>query len=245
MIEKHREQLKAGSVAFQILEELQSKIKPGINALEIEKFAREHIERSGNKPAFLHYKGYPAVTCISVNSAVVHGIPNNYILEEGDVVTVDVGVNSNGWLVDTARTYGVGKISAENTRLLAVTEHALENAINLCQVNGFAGDIGESIQHEVESAGYAIIKELSGHGVGKTLQEAPSIPNYGKSNTGAKLYSGLSIAIEPITATKKTKVGILDDGWTIITEESVVAAHFEHTIGITENGPVVLTKPSQ
>jgi methionyl aminopeptidase len=234
----------AGRVAWNFFEDLKKMMKPGLNLLEIEAFARESISQSGMKPAFLGYKGYPAVTCLSVNSAIVHGIPYDYALQDGDVVAVDIGVSNDGYLVDTARTYGVGTIGKEARQLLEVTSHALDQAIEVCRASARVGDIGAVVEKCVKDAGFAIIEELTGHGVGKTLQEEPSIPNHGRPGTGATLKEGMVVAIEPITALKPVRVVILGDGWTIAAREDVLSAHFEHTIALTAEGPVVLTDGS-
>ncbi len=234
-------QRKAGMLAFEILEQLSTFIKPGRNVLEIERFAKDKIEASSLTAAFLGFKDYPAVTCVSVNSAIVHGVPFDYQLREGDVLTVDLGVNNDGWLVDTARSYGVGVISEENALLLSVTEEALNAAINACRIGRKVGDIGHIVQTIVEKNNFFIIKELTGHGVGKTLQEPPSVPNFGKPNSGPKLEEGMVIAVEPIVSTHPTKIVVMEDGWTIAAQSDSICAHFEHTIAITKGDPLVLT----
>jgi methionyl aminopeptidase len=233
----------AGLVAWNFFEELNQLIKPGLNLLKIEELARKRISEAGMKGAFLGFKGYPAVTCLSVNSAIVHGIPYDYELQDGDVVAVDIGINNKGYLVDTARTYGVGSLSATNQKLLQVTSQALDAVIPLCTVGTAIGDIGAHIQEVVEDAGFAIVEELTGHGVGKTLQEEPSIPNYGKRGRGRKLEENMVIAIEPITAIKPVRAAVLADGWTIVAEPDVATAHFEHTLLVTAKEPVVFTRP--
>ncbi len=234
-------QIKGGKIAYEILEELTGIIKPGVNILELNKFAAEKIERSGCTPAFQGYKGYPDATCICVNEEIVHGIPRDYELQDGDVVTVDLGVTCNGWLVDTARTYPVGQISKTDQQLLDSTKNALDEAIKICRPGIKTGDIGSLVESLIKRDGFAIIKELSGHGVGRTLQEPPSVPNYGRPGTGTVLKEGMVIAIEPITALKPTKIAILDDGWTIMAEQGITTAQFEHTVAITNDGAVVLT----
>lgn len=234
----------AGKVAWDFFEELQNLIRPGVNVLEIEAVAKKRIEDAHMTPAFLGYKGYPAVTCISINSAIVHGIPRDEILQEGDVVAVDIGINNQGYLIDTARTYGVGKISPDRQKLLDTTARALEGVIPLCRAGVTTGDIGAAIQAIVEPAGLSIVKELTGHGVGETLQEEPSVPNYGKKGRGMRLNAGTVIAIEPITALKPVRVVVLADGWTIAASNDVPSAHFEHTLLITDGSPVVFTKPN-
>jgi methionyl aminopeptidase len=233
----------AGAVAAKFFDELRKVIKPGVNLLEIEKLARQRISEQGMSAAFLGYKGYPAATCLSVNSAIVHGIPQDYKLRSGDVLSVDVGINNGGYLVDTAYTYGVGQVSAENRRLIETTRHALEIAIELCRPGNTTGDIGHAIQTTVENAGFSIVRELTGHGVGHTLQEEPTVPNYGRSGEGKRLEEGTVIAVEPITALKRVRVAVLADGWTIMADDDTPTAHFEHTVLITNSAPEVLTKP--
>lgn len=234
----------AGQVAWNFFEELSALIRPGLNLLEIEELARQRIADAGMKGAFLGFKGYPAVTCLSVNSAIVHGIPYDYVLRDGDVVAVDIGINNDGFLVDTARTYGVGQLSAANKKLIQVTYDALEAVIPLCKADTPIGDLGAAIQEIVEGAGYSVVEELTGHGVGKTLQEEPSIPNYGKRGRGRKLEQDMVIAIEPITAIKPVRAAVLADGWTIIAQPDVATAHFEHTLLVTSGEPIVFTRPA-
>lgn len=236
-------QQQAGAVAYAFFEELERLIKPGLNLLEIEQLANKRINEAGYKPAFLGYKGYPATTCLSVNSAIVHGIPYDYLLDEGDVVSVDIGINNDGMLIDTARTYGVGKINSTNQRLIDITKTALDEAIKVCRQGQTTGDIGCCIQEIVEGADFAVIKELTGHGVGTTLQEAPTVPNYGRKGQGVVLQEGMVIAVEPITAVRPVKVVVLADGWTVAAKEDVVSAHFEHTVLITDGAPLVLSGP--
>lgn len=231
----------AGRVAYHFFEELTKLIKPGLNLLEIEQLAAQRIKEADCQPAFLGYKDYPAVTCLSVNSAIVHGIPYDYRLKNGDVLSVDIGIDNHGWLVDTARTYAVGSISAINKALLDTTQKALQNAIGVCRVGATTGDIGHIIQKTVEGEGFAIVRELTGHGVGPTLQEPPSIPNYGQPGKGSRLNAGMVIAIEPITSIAPVRVVVLSDGWTIAAEQEIVTAHFEHTIVVTDGEPIVLT----
>ncbi len=235
-------QLAAGQVAWSYFEELTSFLKPGTNLLEIEQLAQKRITEAGMKPAFLGYKGYPATTCLSVNSAIVHGIPYDYQLEDGDVIAVDIGINNQGYLIDTARTYEVGKTKDSHRQLLKVTAEALDASIPLCRAGTPIGDIGATIQEYVENAGFAIVKELTGHGVGSTLQEEPSVPNFGKRGRGPRLEEGMVIAIEPITSLQPVRAVILADGWTIAADKNVVSAHFEHTILITDEAPIVLSR---
>jgi len=240
-MDKIAEHLKVGEVAKQAHQSARQIIKPGVSAMEIEKVIRQTIEAAGMKPAFLGYKGYPAASCISVNEQIVHGIPSKSILEEGDIVAVDLGVEHNGLIVDTARTYPVGNISGELKRLLKVTETALREGVKQAIPGNRTGDIGSKIHQVVSSGGFAIVRDLTGHGVGKTLQEPPSIPNFGSPKQGDLLKIGMTLAIEPITTLKNGSIAILDDGWTIISRDHSPSAHFEDTVIVTEDGPIVLT----
>lgn len=232
---------RAGKVAAQTHQLIKEAIQPGVNLLELEKIAAQSIKQAGMKPAFLGYKGYPAVTCLSVNEEIVHGIPHDRVLVAGDTVAVDLGVSCDGWIVDTAHTHPVGTIDKNSQKLLSVTKSALYAAIEVCRAGRKIGDIGESVQSVVEQAGFFIVKELTGHGVGRTLQEAPNIPNFGKKGTGKVLEPGLVIAVEPITSALPTDIAILDDGWTIVAEPPCHCAHFEHTLIITDHDPIILT----
>lgn len=216
-------------------------IKPGVNILEIEQVIKETIVGAGMKPAFTGYKGYPAASCISINDEIVHGIPNDRILEEGDIVAVDLGVENDGFIVDTARTHPVGQVSGELNRLLSVTNNALSAGIKQAKPGHKTGDIGAAIEKVVKAGGFAVIRDLTGHGVGKTLQEPPSIPNFGQPGKGDAIKEGMVLAIEPITSINQTAIAILDDGWTIIALNHQPTAHFEDTVFITKDGPIVLT----
>jgi methionyl aminopeptidase len=230
-----------GAVAKKAHQAAKNLIKPGVNVLAVEAVIKETIERAGMKPAFLGYKGYPAASCISVNDEIVHGIPTDRILEEGDIVSVDLGVESEGYIVDTARTHPVGQISGELTRLLAVTDSALKAGVGQAKDGHRTGDIGSAVEKVIKSGGFAVIRDLTGHGVGKTLQEPPSIPNFGTPGKGELLKEGMVLAIEPITSLKKTTIAILDDGWTIVALDHRPTAHFEDTVLVTKDGPIVLT----
>jgi methionyl aminopeptidase len=193
-------------------------------------------------PAFKGFNGYNAASCLSVNYEVVHSIPRSYRLAEGDILSVDFGVTCNGWMVDTARTYGVGKVSNKTQKLIDVTAQALDLALEQARVGKTTGDIGHVIQKCVEDEDFYIIRDLTGHGVGRTLQESPSIPNHGHAGGGVPLKEDMVLAIEPIVATVKCHIGILDDGWTIITDNGAEAAHFEDTVMVTSSGPKILTR---
>lgn len=242
MSQINKDLIVAGKIAAETHREVAALAVVGVNLLEIEKKVKELIAASGSKPAFLGYKGYPSASCLSVNSAVVHAIPQNYVLKSGDVLSVDLGVEKNGWIVDTARSYAIGTVPPRVTELLSVTKKSLDEAIKVARVGNTTGDIGHVVQTIVEKAGFHIIRDLTGHGVGKELQMPPSIPNYGKPGTGVKLKEGMILALEPITAIEPVRLTIENNNWTIRAHPDVICAHFEHTIVITKNGPVILTK---
>jgi len=242
MLEISQDLVDAGRIAANTHQEVARLVTPGVNLLTIESRVKELIALSGAKSAFLGYKGYPATSCLSVNSAVVHAIPQNYVLKSGDVLSVDLGVEKNGWIVDTAWSYAVGKVAPRVAELLLVTKKSLDEAIKVARIGKHLGDIGQVVQTIVESSGFHIIRDLSGHGVGRELQMPPSIPNFGHAGTGAEIKEGMILALEPITAMQPVNLTIENDNWTIRAHPDVVCAHFEHTIVVTLDGPVVLTK---
>jgi len=241
MNKPHPDLVAAGQVAGRIHAEIGQMVAPGVNLLEIETAIKDKIKQTGMKPAFLGYKSYPAVSCLSVNSIVVHGIPTNYKLRVGDVLSVDLGVTNNGWIVDTADTHAIGAVGEPVKKLLQTTRKALDEAILQIRPGSRTGDIGAKVQEVVEKAGFFIIKELTGHGVGKELQMPPSIPNFGKIGQGALIKEGMVLAIEPITALQKVRVEVEEDDWTIRAYPDVICAHFEHTVFVGPDGPVILT----
>lgn len=232
----------AGKVASTIQSTIPSVAAVGVSLKEIDSFISASIEKSGMRAAFMGFHGYPASSCISVNDAVVHAIPTDYRLKRGDIFSVDLGIEYDGWIVDMARTYAVGTADTKNLRLIQTTAKALDNAIALCRVNKHIGDLGAVISATVESEGFAIVEELTGHGVGNKLQETPPIPNMGKKGGGPILRIGQTIALEPISTVTKTGLHRLKDGWTVVTDNHSVAAHFEDTVFITENQPINLTR---
>lgn len=218
-------------------------IKPGISTHDINEIVEKHILKSGSTPSFKGYGGFPAAACVSVNEVVVHGIPDKArILEEGDIVSVDVGAYKNGFHGDGARTFPVGKISHESEKLLKVTEQSLNLAIEVAEKAVMLGEISHAIQEYVENEGFSIIREFVGHGIGRDLHEDPQVPNYGFRNKGPKLRSGLVIAIEPMVSNGDWRTEILKDGFTAVTIDRSLAAHFEDTIAFTENGVKILTR---
>lgn len=216
-------------------------IKPGVKTNYLDRIAEEYIRDQGGVPGFLNYNGFPNTLCISVNSVVVHGIPSDYELKEGDIVSVDCGAILNEYYGDSAYTYAVGEISEEKQKLLSVTKEALYAGIEKAIVNSRLGDISNAIQHNAESKGYSVVRELVGHGVGKKLHEKPEVPNYGKKGRGIKLKEGLVIAIEPMINAGKKEIVQEADGWTIRTKDRKPSAHFEHTIAVRNGKADILS----
>ncbi|OGD57327.1 type I methionyl aminopeptidase [Candidatus Berkelbacteria bacterium RBG_13_40_8] len=243
---KTKEEIKimraGGKIAARVLENLKKVIKPGMTIKELDTLAEKEILKAGGIPSFKNHHKYPATTCISVNEEVVHGIPTNRIIKKGDLVGLDLGVYYRGYHSDTAITIGVGKITPEARKLRDVTEKALQRGIKAIKPELHLGDIQEIVQKTIENAGFGVIRDLSGHGIGKKLQESPSIPNFGKSGSGPVLKEGMTLAIEPMVSAGDWHVNVLKDGWTVVTADGSLAAHFEHTIAVTKNGAEILTK---
>lgn len=221
--------------------EVLKNIKEGITTKALDKIAEEYILDNGGKPSFKGYNGFPATLCISVNEVVVHGIPSNRVLKEGDIVSVDCGVYKNGFHADSAYTYTVGSIGADVEKLLRDTKQSLFLGIEQVKVGNRVGDISFAIQNFTEGEGYGVVRELVGHGVGASLHEAPEVPNFGKRGNGPKLQEGMVIAIEPMITLGKRFVVQENDNWTIRTEDRKAAAHFEHTVLVTKDGFELLT----
>ena len=217
-------------------------VKPGITTYEIDTIVRKYIEKQGATPSFLGYGGFPASACISVNNVVIHGIPSKkQILKEGDIVSVDVGAFYEGFHGDNAYTFACGKISDEAQRLLDATKEGLFEGIKMAVAGNRVGDIGSAVQKYVEARSYSVVRDFVGHGVGAKLHEAPSIPNYGTPGRGVRLLPGMTIAIEPMVTQGSYEVRVLDDEWTTVTVDGKLAAHFEHTVAITPDGPKIMT----
>ncbi len=217
-------------------------VRPGATTMDLERAAVATVKELGVKAAFLGYHGYPAVLCTSVNHEVIHGIPSeNHVLREGDVVSVDCGVIVDGYYSDCAVTHAVGKISAKAEKLLRVTEASLYAAIDKAVVGGRLFDISNAVQTVCEAEGYGVVREFVGHGIGKSMHEDPQVPNYGDAGKGPRLKAGMVLAIEPMINLGSAEVKVLEDGWTAITVDGSVSAHFEHTVAITKAGPVILT----
>jgi methionyl aminopeptidase len=239
---KELEKMRAsGRLVAQVREALAAMVKPGISTLELDQAAEKMITDGGALPTFKGYHGFPFSVCASVNEAVVHGFPNKRPLEEGDIVSIDVGVTLNGWVGDTAKTIPVGKVSDDILRLIRVTEECLERAIAQCYAGKHLGDIGWAVQSHAEANGYSVVREYVGHGIGRVMHEDPQVPNYGKPGTKNLLRNGYVFAIEPMINLGKKETKVLDDKWTVVTVDGLPSSHCEHTVAITENGPEILT----
>jgi methionyl aminopeptidase len=237
-IEKMRE---AGRIVAEVLDLISENIRPGVTTKALDKLAADHFKKRNSKSAFLGYQGFPAHICVSIDEEVVHGIPSSRKLVEGQIVSVDVGSLLDGYHGDAAKTFAVGEIAPEAKKLLEVTEQALHRGIKKCVAGGRLGDIGHAIQSYVEAQGFSVVRDLVGHGIGRRMHEDPQVPNYGERGTGVELKDGLVIAIEPMINVGRFDIRIMSDGWTIVTADESISAHFEHTVALTENGPEILT----
>ena len=234
----------SGKIAGGALKLVGEKIKPGMTTLQVNKIVHDYIVSHGAKPSFLHYGGFPASACISVNEEVIHGIPTaKRVLKEGDIVSVDVGALKDGFHSDTCMTFPVGEISEEARKLLEVTQNSLFAAIDIVKAGVRIGDISHTVQEYCESRGYGVVRQYCGHGVGRQLHEDPEVPNYGVAGHGTRLVSGMTIAIEPMINVSGAGVKVLDNGWTVVTNSGSLSAHFEHTVAVTSEGAVILTLP--
>ena len=227
---------KSSLLVGKTLAEVAKKIKPGVSTLELDKLAEEFIKDHGAEPGFLGYGGFPNSLCTSVNEAVVHGIPNDKPLENGDIVSIDCGVLLDEFYGDSAFTFEVGEVSAEVKKLLEVTRACLDLAVQQTVSGNRTGDIGFAVQHHAEKNGYGVVRELVGHGLGRGLHEKPEVPNYGRKGKGHKLKPGIVLAIEPMINLGRKEVTQLPDGWTIVTKDKLPSAHFEHDVAIMTNG---------
>jgi methionyl aminopeptidase len=234
----------AGRIAANALKLAGAAVEPGVSTWEIDRIARRYIEEQGAKPTFLGYGGYPASACVSVNNVVIHGIPSKkQLLKEGDIVSIDVGATYDGYVGDNAWTFPCGKVSAEAQRLMDVTRESLYEGIKNALAGNRLGDIGSAIQRYVEARGYSVVRDFVGHGVGAKMHEDPSVPNYGTPGRGVRLLPGMTIAIEPMINQGVKEVKTLGDGWTTVTADGKLSAHFEKSIAVTPDGPVILTEP--
>lgn len=218
-------------------------VRPGISTWEIDKIAYDYIISQGAEPNFLNLYGFPATACISINDEVIHGIPSKKrILKSGDIVSIDLGARINGYNGDNAATFAVGDVSDEAKRLMDTTRESLYEAIKFAVPGGKMGDIASAVQKYCESRGYGVVREFTGHGIGKAVHEDPSVPNYGTAGRGVRLLPGMTLAIEPMINQGTARIKQLPDGWTIKTADGKLSAHFEHTVAITKDGPVILTE---
>ena len=246
VIIKNSEQLmlmrKAGKITAEALLVAKEAILPGVSTKDVDTKVRRFIEKCGAEPSFLGYGGFPGSACISINDQVIHGIPSSkVIIKEGDIVKVDVGARYRGYNGDSARTFPVGKVSEEALRLISVTEQSFYEAMKVARHGNRIGDIGAAVENFVISNGFSIVKTYTGHGIGAELHEDPSVPNYGRPGRGTRLYSGMTLAVEPMVNLGKEDVRVLKDGWTVITADGSLSAHYENSIAITESDPILLT----
>lgn len=234
----------AGRISARALEIVGEHVRPGVSTAELDRVAEEYIRSEGAIPAFKGLYGFPATLCTSINDQVVHGIPSKkVVLREGDVVSVDTGAKINGYYGDNAATFAVGVVDPDVARLLAVTKESLLAGVEAARVGNTLGDIGFAVQSVAEAAGFGVVRDYVGHGIGQAMHEDPNVANFGKPGRGAKLVAGMVLAIEPMVNLGTFEVHQLDDGWTVVTDDGLVSAHFEYTVAITEQGPDILTKP--
>jgi methionyl aminopeptidase len=231
----------AGKVVAAMLAATRDAVKPGITTADLDRIAADVLARAGAKSSFLGYYGYPATICTSVNEQIVHGIPGKRRLKEGDIIGIDAGAIVDGWHADAAITVPVGRISAQAQKLIDVTREALERGTTAAKVGNRLGDIGAAVQQYVEGQGFSVVRNYVGHGIGRAMHEDPQVPNYGPADLGRVIKEGLCIAIEPMVNIGGIATRVLDDNWTVVTEDGSLSAHFEHTIACLPEGPVVLT----
>jgi methionyl aminopeptidase len=232
----------ANQLVAQVLWDLASIVQPGVSTADLDEIAERNVRAAGAEPAFKGYRGYPATLCASVNDQVVHGIPSKKPLASGDIVSLDMGVKLNGFFGDSAITVPIGSVSDEVKTLLRVTQEALEHGIAQVRIGGRVSDIGHAIQQHVETHGFSVVREFVGHGIGAALHEEPQIANYGDPGRGPRLAEGMTLAIEPMVNMGKPAVRVLSDGWTAVTRDGSLSAHFEHTVAVTKDGPLVMTQ---
>jgi methionyl aminopeptidase len=234
---------RAGLVVWGVLDSLRRMVKPGVSTMELDQFAERRAVEQDARPAFKNYRGYPASLCTSINDQVVHGIPSNRLLREGDILSLDFGVELGGYYADAALTVPVGAIRPELEKLLDVTRVSLDQAIDKVRPGNRLGEVSSSVQDWVERNGFSIVREFVGHGIGTRMHEEPNVPNYGDPGKGVKLQEGMVFAIEPMVNAGKPDVRVLEDRWTAVTSDGSYSAHFEHTVAVTANGPWILTRP--
>jgi methionyl aminopeptidase len=237
-----KEMMFPGEIVSGAHQRVRELLRPGIKTEDLDREIESFIRDAGGEPAFKGYRGYPASICASVNDEVVHGIPGPKILQEGDIIGVDIGVKAGGFYADAAQTLPVGEVPGETARLLRVTREALYLGIEKAWAGNRLGDVSHAIQTHVESAGFSVVRTLVGHGIGRSMHEDPQVPNFGRPGEGAVLKAGVVLAIEPMVNAGGHEVEILDDKWTVVTADGSLSAHFEHSVAITESGPMILTQ---
>ncbi len=246
IIIKSRSEIEKMRVACQVvagaLEGLRDKVKPGVTTAELDRYAEEYIRKQGALPAFKGYLGYPSSLCASVNEVVVHGIPSNRVLKEGEIIGLDLGAVVGGFYGDAALTLPVGEVSGELKRLMEVTEACLIRGIERAVPGNRVSDISNAVQTHAESSGYSVVRDFVGHGIGRKLHEDPQVPNFGPVGQGPRLKAGMTLAIEPMINMGVSHTVVLEDGWTAVTLDRKPSAHFEHTVAVTDNGPEILTR---
>jgi methionyl aminopeptidase len=237
------EQLRVSNqIVAEVLEKLKEILQPGMTTGDLDRYAEEMALKKGARPAFKGYMGYPSSLCVSVNSEVVHGIPSDRVLKDGDIVSLDFGSYYDGYYGDAAVTLPVGEVSQDAKKLMAVTQEALYRGISEARTNNRLGDISAAVQQHVEEAGFSVVRDFVGHGIGRNLHEDPQIPNFGIAGRGIMLKAGMVFAIEPMVNEGTYHVKVMKDGWTVVTSDGKLSAHFEHTVAITEDGPDILSK---
>jgi methionyl aminopeptidase len=237
---------RAGLIVWGALEKMRAMVRPGLTTKELDEFAESYCAEHGARPAFKGYRGYPGSVCTSINQEVVHGIPSpSRRLREGDILSMDFGVELDGYFADAALTVPVGKIAPEREKLLRVTRESLEQGIEKVRLGNRLGDVSSAVQQCVEKSGFSVVREFVGHGIGTKMHEDPQVPNYGAPGSGPRLQEGMVLAIEPMVNSGGAGVRLLEDEWTAVTADGSDSAHFEHTVAVTNNGPWILTRPKE
>ena len=232
----------AGRVVAEMHDEIRAAVRPGVTTADLDTVGREVLARRGATSNFLGYHGYPAVICASPNDVIVHGIPGPTVLEEGDILSIDCGAIVEGWHGDAAFTMAVGEVSAEATRLIEVTRQAMEAGIAAMREHARLGDVGSAVQRTAEDAGFSVVREYVGHGIGRAMHEKPEVPNLGVPGKGAKLKAGMTLALEPMVNAGEAATFLTEDGWTVVTADGSLSAHWEHTVLVTDGEPEILTR---
>jgi len=232
----------SGRILAAVMKKIEKIVRAGITTLDIDRISQELILKNKAEPAFKGYKGFPSCTCVSINEEIVHGIPGPRVILEGDIVSIDLGLNYQGYFSDMAVTLPMGKVDSEKKRLIQITRQALDLGIKKASAGNYLTDISHSIQSFVEAQGFSVVRQFVGHGIGTALHEEPEVPNFGQPHSGALLTSGMVLAIEPMVNMGVSDCVIMENGWTAVTRDGAPSAHFEHTVAITDKGPVILTK---